>query len=317
MMMSKETASVTASLMMNPMMSPVTTYNVDPTAKGNHEDNELFTNSSLATVTGEKTRRPISIMPLIDKKEKPIAFVVWGHFLATISSLGLIIMGLISAEWAKSPDLERVAQYGSQSFGYGSVAVGVLVFVYEHKLGVMVAKDRMGFGSGLDPRGLLYVLAGIPALLTIPTFMPGVGLFVAGLAIMNGARLKEVNTRPLRRKQKKKKDEEFITGNTFKKLGPFKWLGYKGKKIKENGEEGEYIILAIYWGLNFYLFFDYLSLWQDIVGKAQLASPNTAPTSWVPWAKAFGQLLNFNCALIVLPVLRSFLRIINNNSIQR
>lgn len=36
------------------------------------------------------------------------------------------------------------------------------------------------------------------------------------------------------------------------------------------------------------------------------------PTYYVPWAKAFGQLLNFNCAFLLMPILRKLLQYLNS-----
>ncbi len=41
---------------------------------------------------------------------------------------------------------------------------------------------------------------------------------------------------------------------------------------------------------------------------------NAKLSGWAPWAKAFGTFLDFNCSMIVVPVLRTMIRWLYNQS---
>eukprot|EP00698_Gefionella_okellyi_P005644 TRINITY_DN15118_c0_g1_i1.p1 TRINITY_DN15118_c0_g1~~TRINITY_DN15118_c0_g1_i1.p1 ORF type:complete len:504 (-),score=79.14 TRINITY_DN15118_c0_g1_i1:41-1552(-) len=67
-----------------------------------------------------------------------------------------------------------------------------------------------------------------------------------------------------------------------------------------NSEGHKAIFVLVYIVINVFLFFFWLGWFVPLVGTDGISG-------WVPLAKGFGMLLNFNCALILVPVLRNFL----------
>jgi hypothetical protein len=105
------------------------------------------------------------------------------------------------------------------------------------------------------------------------------------------------------------------------------------RRIYDEDKLSVYIWTGIYIGINIALFVYTMNLWYGIVGTERSSvidgtvaysctSDNCALgreiVKWGPityhaaWAKGFGALLNLNCSLILLPVVRLFLRKINN-----
>jgi NADPH oxidase len=52
----------------------------------------------------------------------------------------------------------------------------------------------------------------------------------------------------------------------------------------------------------------------DTLKKVNGDDERIVPTGWAPWAKGFGALLDLNCALILLPVLRTIIRYLYDRS---
>lgn len=79
------------------------------------------------------------------------------------------------------------------------------------------------------------------------------------------------------------------------------------------------LVIFVYTVISLILFFDALARWQRTVSAQQNSSDpamrDKALSGWAPWAKACGQLLNFNCALIGLPVIRSVVKFLHNRLI--
>jgi hypothetical protein len=81
--------------------------------------------------------------------------------------------------------------------------------------------------------------------------------------------------------------------------------------IKQQNKVGSTVFILIYIVANLFLFGTTVNLWVIKISKL----PGTArPSDWAPWAKGFGALLDLNCAIIVLPVSRTVLRILYNRS---
>ena len=222
------------SVRMNPMKS-------SPVSGMGGAESEIYTNTNLRDATGEITpskrmNRP-KTMAISKDKPKPIGFVAWGHYLAMLSGVGLVIFGAISYQWSESIKFTEVAQYGSFEFGSLSMMLGALVFAYEYIRGDIAPPNRVGFGKGFDIRGIVYIVSSFVGFLSVPTMMPAIGLLVSGFAFLQGSRSKEANEKKVVRK--KKKDPDFDDSKTFQELGAVGYASYQFRRMREEGRTGE------------------------------------------------------------------------------
>lgn len=71
------------------------------------------------------------------------------------------------------------------------------------------------------------------------------------------------------------------------------------------------VFVVLYTVSNVLIFFVVLKTWMGIVA----AQPAEKRLSWMaPYAKAFGNVLDFNCVIVLMPVCRTFLRLLYNRS---
>jgi len=80
---------------------------------------------------------------------------------------------------------------------------------------------------------------------------------------------------------------------------------------KEQNKTGTLVFITSYFLANIAIFFVILAQW---IQNNDNAPGNRKLSGWGPVAKAFGNVLDFNCAIIVLPVCRSILRWLYNTS---
>jgi hypothetical protein len=82
-------------------------------------------------------------------------------------------------------------------------------------------------------------------------------------------------------------------------------MAYKSNKM------GEIFFIFMYAAANCIIFGVVLNDW---IGKVAALPALARPSGFAPYAKAFGNLLDFNCSIILLPVLRTILRWLYNKS---
>src|SRR5690606_31852341 len=89
--------------------------------------------------------------------------------------------------------------------------------------------------------------------------------------------------------------------------------------IHQQNKTGQFVFMLAYVAGNVALFAWTLDFWIKSVNSAKdlhFDDPTKVPSSWAPLAKGFGALLDLNCAVILLPVLRTLLRYLYNRSTQ-
>jgi hypothetical protein len=77
-------------------------------------------------------------------------------------------------------------------------------------------------------------------------------------------------------------------------------------RLKEEDRLGQVIFGVIFYGTNAILFIEAYFRWADKAESIGLT------TRWTPIAKACGQCLNFNCTVVLIPVLWDILRYVHN-----
>ena len=83
------------------------------------------------------------------------------------------------------------------------------------------------------------------------------------------------------------------------------------RDLQERGLLPKWLWLVVYSLINLVIFAEAFDRWGGIVTDFNAMGiadkPNGDLSMWTPWAKAFGQVLNFNCSMIIVPILRNLL----------
>lgn len=232
--------------------------------------------------------------------------------------------------------------------GFYCIALGLLCFAFEFFWGLRRRRWRRFWW--FPTRGFCYLLVAVPCFLGYPTMLAGVSLGMTAVANFLATYSQEFGDarnasyllkydRTIRKKRPSSettsKDDARNTSRItriFQTLrnGAQSWVD----RQREQGELGKICILAVYFAINIVLFGESYARWSNIVANGQdeekwLRDPPEQPclgpfdpftgkdiaaclSSSAPIAKAFGQLLNFNCSLLLFPVLRLLLRKLNN-----
>ena len=256
--------------------------------------------------------------PIFSASNAPIAFGVWAYYLA-LSSAGLcLFFGPLSILWwyySTSPLYTDDFNIGA---GIYAIVVGCVI-LYEEFLGLPLFRaigrllDTMA--SRYNFRSLLYsVLSGV-LFLSYPTVVPAVAMlcaaFINRIACAEGERFQQGLVRPTPRRQVEGgKKAPGVLASIFKEYIAPIWDF--AVHVRHRGAVGIVLWLAIYTVGNVLLFVYTLKLWIDRVGTSRQegeTDPNALVLSyWLAPAKAFGLLLDLNCAIILLPVCRTLIR---------
>lgn len=230
----------------------------------------------------------------------------------------------------------------------GSVPIGALYVAYGVLLGILNNAD-WGFGlwyptdlftyqSKISPLGILHVMVGIVGFSTYATCIAGLCLFCNGIVMCIASKRKEAGDggREFRAEHKQPVktvvDDEGEGGwcaACWAAMHPVRFL----RMIYNQDKLATYVWMSIYIAANIVLFVHTLNVWIAVVEtmkddlkmggiRFECDGPvcqlnrkliQYGPLSaFAPWAKACGNLLNFNCALILIPVNKMLLTKINN-----
>lgn len=246
-----------------------------------------------------------------------------------MSILFLVVCGLAGLVWAGSAHA-RAREYGSVGLGVWSWITAAIVAFMEYFWGMHEPLLQEYKGSPLAKlpmRGIVYMLLSFPILFSPSTIIGGGVLFITGVTNVIGVRRGEKGQRQIRRW------DFWRNGRVAKKQtraddDPLPTVGQRVvawvRKQIEIGEVSKWVILAVFAAANFIYGVYQINYWTKLVSGSQdaytlclvtnPASGNCGlPVSdWGPWAKLCGSLLNLNCALILLPVLKGLLRSLNN-----
>jgi hypothetical protein len=175
-------------------------------------------------------------------------------------------------------------------------------------------------------RGLVHIGLSIFQFFSWPTILSGCFQLTTGLANCLAWWMGETYDAPPRSEGSKKGSVLEASDTLWEGLVQWATL------IKQQNKLGVLIFLAIYIIGNIVLFIVTVVVWSTANNSAiacdpndpklQLPQPNQAGPSdycvklsnWGPWAKGFGAMLDLNCAMILVPVLRTMLRYLYNRS---
>ena len=237
------------------------------------------------------------------------------------------------------PDDESIL-VGSVPIGGLYIVYGIFMFILnnpEWGFGLWYPTDLFTYQMRISPLGILHILVGIVGLSTYVSCIAGFTLISTGVVLCIACKRKEAGDggREYRAAQRSKKkassddgDEGFFQA-CIETCSPIQFF----RRIYNEDKIASYAWLFVYLAVNVILFFYTLSSWLDTVNtmKEDLKDGNLridcdgpvcqfnrrvikyGPLSdFAPFAKACGNLLNFNCALILLPVTKMLLTKINN-----
>jgi hypothetical protein len=237
---------------------------------------------------------------------------------------------------------------GYPEIGLFYILYGIFILFYENTswgFGLWFPNDTFLFRNKITIIGVLHALIGIVGLYNYATCLAGACLFVTGVVYFKAVHRFEAGDggREARRKAaeaaKAKREKELsdktqsqrIT-ETVQYVASFNPVTFC-KRIYDEDKMSSYIWIGLYAALNLALFIYTLDVWYEVVESMRQGlldgtldvtcsdllchvyrkAVKFGPVSfYAPWAKACGNCLNLNCALLLLPVVRLLLRKINN-----
>eukprot|EP00808_Paulinella_micropora_P003338 g66426.t1 len=242
----------------------------------------------------DKASQAFKNLRTVEKRRKTAktAFGPWAHYMAIGTAVVGFCMGLEGLwwdyTWKHFPQSDRHGPWPGRC-GLYCIALSVVVLPIE----ICFGKKRTRFPFPI--RGAFYIATSLFLFKSKVTFLIGVFYFWIGLANVVSALLKEEYDPPQKGPPapKAKRPEEGCLDAMFK------WA----VQVLEHNEVGKVMFLIVYFAANIFLFFFILNRW---IGLNNAFDPYTQRLSqWGPFAKAFGNLLDFNCSLLLLPVLRT------------
>lgn len=250
-------------------------------------------------------------------------YTLYAHNLAYGASLLMTLTGALSFLW-NAPFASGRIDYSIPS-GTGtinavsyirvnvyssvySLLAGLLLYYFEYHYGLIRSEPAYG----IPVRGIVMMLGSIPNLVSDPLVMAGCALLFAGVVNIIADVSGEVG------------DVSGVEGHYIL------WFDKTDKdaekavmkqervnccqRLRDSGRIGQIVFATAYIALNLGLGLEAFVRWHGIVA-ACTAGPRLCPSDWAPFAKMFGQLLNFNCALILVPVIKIILTKLNNAEI--
>jgi NADPH oxidase len=239
------------------------------------------------------------------RKELKTRFGQWGSNLAVASGFAMFWLGWCAVAWGIADEnlsdkvkslTAPVSATLTPLTGVYSIILGLLVIAYEHYFGQ--SRD----GNCFPLRGIVYILASGFMYLSYPTFLCGIFLSITGIVNCVAALLEEEYSQPIVEGPKKADPSIFDkAASCCDNLQ--KWLIIQ----REQNKVGVLVFVGLYVSANVIIFALAIHTWVPLAAAKGLSG-------WAPLAKAFGNLLDFNCAMIVVPVLRTCLRALYNKS---
>jgi len=263
------------------------------------------------------------------------------HYMSLFSSVSTFFLSTSAWAWYNgSPYLEekKLASYNACLYiGLYAFFMSLIMFPWEYFRGFN-RRHRM-----LPWRGILYLCLSIPLFVTLVTALAGVlwlnAAIASTLAWYLGEEYEETQKKAYSDEKVLSPKERLLQCVDCKRAienWKLRWLA-----IRQQSQGKKYLFLAIYvlfnvvyciyWAAYYSAavkLFNEAAAQQTNIGDAlsaedvlQIVQDNTRPgdepivlTDWFPLAKMFGNLLDINCAFILLPVCRSFISQLYNIS---
>ena len=246
------------------------------------------------------------------------------------------------------PDDSDSTLSGNTPIGVFYILYSIFIILYENPIwgfGMWFPNDTPLYAYRISFIGILHGIIGVVGLADYATALAGACLLTTGavysyaafrLEAGDGGRASRIKARKTAAAQRAEQREGKSAGLLMKEnalwllsFNPVSFL----MRIYNEDKLSSYAWVGLFLILNFVLFAYTLNAWYAAVdtmedemidGKIDVhcsslncrvnrTAVRYGPLSrYAPWAKAFGGLLNLNCALLLLPVIRMLLRKLNN-----
>ena len=258
-----------------------------------------------------------------------IAFGLWAYNLALCTAALCVFFGPFSILWYLYDTSPLYSDTLSLAAGIYAICLGPLI-VLEERVGLPVGFLGSFFDTAVSRytiRSVGYVVLSSLLYLSWPTVIPAISLCIVGIVNRMASALGEKfefrggrQPLPMRRAASNKgkgKDaddndmRESFCQRVYLKILPLLVIA---KTIRDTNRVGIVIWMALYVGGNVVLFIMSLLSWIDKVKTTKqnfaigVIGHNQVLSYWLAPAKAWGVLLDLNCALILLPVCRTVIR---------
>lgn len=268
------------------------------------------------------------------RQGRKLQYGFWARNMAHMTVAWCLLFGAAAWLWATQGDALAASQ-SSEIIGYYTGGTGVLLYLFEYGTALRYPLLN-GCCGGCNPtesalaalplRGLLYIILSLPMFTSYASALAGTALLITGAtaltATLRGEECKGENS--LRRRgggRPPASDEaKALAGKPYLERVRLWFI----QQI-EAGEVGKWLVLLAYVGVNLGLGITLAIVWNKVVDgmpaafdTCRLEDPVNADkcvkplSKWAPWAKVCGGLLNLNCALLLLPVLRGLIKLLNN-----
>jgi len=259
-----------------------------------------------------------------------IGFSLFAHNLGFAAGISNVVLGIVALLWAKEIN-ERPAAgeilFAEPWVGPYCILAGFLGFTWDFYFGLKQVEFLPGEFAN-EGRSIFRVIIplalGLPCFFSVPTIISGAALLLAAGAHFRAYQTNEVLTDKnvayesylLCKKKEKAKIYDDAPSNTAARDSCCDSILLWWKRQEEIGTLGQVILVAVFVGVNLILWIQRLVEWEKLVDDAQEICGDTneydCVSDYAPLAKAFGQTLNFNCAILLLPILRTFIRKLNS-----
>ena len=229
--------------------------------------------------------------------------------MAFYTGINMMVFGCLGFIWYSANEETPIVSRGFTLYcAVYSLIVGGCIIAYEHFLG------RKRGPSPIPVRGLIYTLLSLFLFMSWPTLLCAFFLFTTAFMNFVATALGEVYDAPPKAAAPAKKPVTAEAATAEGIIGAVK-IYFAG--ISQQNKVGQAIFFSLYVIGNVVLFSVTLDVWEKKVHDLKNALKDDkafVPSGWAPLAKACGALLDLNCALILLPVLRTIIRYLYNRS---
>jgi len=245
------------------------------------------------------------------KQAKPLRFTLWAHNMGNYAALFLIVGGVFAEYWAHEGSDSKAKKHSNTGLGAYSILAGLVVALFEYFCGL---KRPLGVyeRNGIPARSVLQLILAIPAFFTVPTILGAAMLTGAAVANFAASSTNEYGDQSVKANKRRKKaakkagdDDPFGLLEDIGEQGCCARVNHILGRLKESDYLGQAILSLVYWFINVLLFVVYYSINLDAADTL---------SDWLPGAKAFAGVLNFNMAIVIVPVTRTFLQWLNHQA---
>ena len=241
---------------------------------------------------------PLTSSPLhFQLRPNSTRFGHWAYNLALMTAWTNVVLGILAIVWYANDPTDN--QPLTQWLGVYTLTVSFAFGLVEYTRGLH--RSEMPYPL----RGLAYIGVSVPMYFTMPTVLGGVFTSTTGVANVVACLLKESYTAE-DVKRASSPPSVLVKSATFAEGLRQYW-----RYLHQQNQLGSVFFLSLYACGNMAIFTYQVIHWTQLNGQA---APASQLSTWAPWAKGFGGVLDLNCALIVLPVCRTLIRYLYTRS---